>query len=212
MNRKTIMWIVIGILIAGASIFFRVWQYFKPELIRDFVQSFGIIGPLIYVVLYAGAMFIPMASPVMSVVGGLLFGSILGTIITVITASAVSILPFLTARRIGRKNIEKKLSSSKYNTYLQKANSNGFMFVFYLRLIPVLPYEVQNYVAGLTRVRIGSFVFATFLGILPGTFAFSFLGESLAELSVQRIVIVSAVFLIAIILPLVINKYVKKND
>ena len=65
--------------------------------------------------------------------------------------------------------------------YRQSEGSKGFTFVLLMRLIPVLPWEIQNYVAGLTKVSPPTFIAGTMLGIIPGSFSLVFLGDAVTD-------------------------------
>lgn len=70
----------------------------------------------------------------------------------------------------------------------------GFLYVFVLRLIPLVSFDLLSYAAGISKVRFRSFLLATVLGMIPGTLAYSFLGASLASGSVTTVFIVALVF------------------
>jgi uncharacterized membrane protein YdjX (TVP38/TMEM64 family) len=201
-----------GVLLLALSIYFQVWQYIVPDVIQAFVEQFGPFAPLIYIILYAIAMFVPLLGTLMSIVGGLVFGPLYGTLLTIFAATVTSVLPFLVAKKYGREKIQAKLATSKYAKLATKADKNNFLFVFYLRLIPVMPYEVQNYVAGLTNISIPKFMLATMLGILPITFALNLLGDSLTDIASPKFLLAVAVMLVSIILPLGIRYLHKKNN
>lgn len=210
MKIKTIISILISAAIIGIIIVTQAWQFVTPENIKNLLLSAGKFSPIVYAVLYAIASFIPFLSPIMSVAGGLVFGAVWGTIITVIVATLSATLPFLIVKRFGKKWAEKKLQGSRFEKYHEKANKNSFLFVFYMRLIPAVPYELQHYIAGLTEISLGKYLLATLLGILPGTFAFSFLGESITHIGSPKFWIAIGVFIVAFAIPLGIQYFKKK--
>ena len=57
------------------------------------------------------------------------------------------------------------------------------MFLLYMRLLPFIPYELQNYIAGLIDISVGKFILASFIGLLPGTFALIYLGNTITDIS-----------------------------
>lgn len=148
----------------------------------DFVSSFGPWAPVMYAALYIASAPIPYLATVLSVASGLLFGPFLGTLYTVIIAPISALIPYTLARRLGQEWVESKLKGKKLEgIYQQSESSSGFLFVLLMRLIPVLPWEVQNYAAGLTKVGPLTFLSATVLGIIPGTFSFAFLGSAVSQ-------------------------------
>jgi uncharacterized membrane protein YdjX (TVP38/TMEM64 family) len=86
------------------------------------------------------------------------------------------------ARMLGREWVEQKVKGKKIEKFYQQSEgSTGFIFIMLMRLIPVLPWEVQNYAAGLTQVALPTFVAGTAVGILPGSFSLVFLGATATD-------------------------------
>lgn len=213
-SMKSLKWVALGVVLVSfiaLGFHFDLHEYVKPEVIKDFVVSFGILAPVIYVLLYAIANFIPYLAPVMSITGGLAFGTVKGTLLTVFAATVTSAFPFLTARKLGREWVNEKMQGTKYEKYTQKVDDNNFLFVLYMRLVPVLPYELQHYVAGLTKISLWKFLLATLLGIAPGTFALTFLGDSIMDVTSPKFFIAVGVFIIAIALPIAYTIIFKKD-
>ena len=78
--------------------------------------------------------------------------------------------------------MEKRLKKGQLQeAYKKSEGEGGFIFILLMRLIPVLPWEIQNYIAGLTKVKIPAFIFGTLLGIIPGSFSLAFLGNSIMD-------------------------------
>ncbi|MBU0469086.1 MAG: VTT domain-containing protein, partial [Candidatus Omnitrophica bacterium] len=87
---------------------------------------------------------------------------------------------FLFARYFGRELVEKHLKG-KIQDLDEKIEKHGFLTVLLIRLIPNLPWDVQNLSLGLTKVRFRDYFLATLIGIMPGSFAFVFFGSSLIK-------------------------------
>jgi uncharacterized membrane protein YdjX (TVP38/TMEM64 family) len=174
--------VVLGVFLAVAWVYLlrcEDWNCPTPE---QFVRSFGPWAPLVYAVLYIASAPIPFMAPVLSAAGGLLFGAGLGTLYTLVIATISALVPFTMARRLGREWVESKLKGKRLKAiYEQSAGDKGFVFVLLMRLIPILPWEVQNYVGGLGKVSVVQFVLATMLGIIPGTFSLAFLGAAITN-------------------------------
>jgi uncharacterized membrane protein YdjX (TVP38/TMEM64 family) len=174
--------IVLGVFLAVAWVYLlrcEDWNCPTPE---QFVRSFGPWAPLVYAVLYIASAPIPFMAPVLSAAGGLLFGAGLGTLYTLVIASISALVPFTMSRRLGREWVESKLKGKRLEAiYEQSAGDQGFVFVLLMRLIPVLPWEVQNYVGGLSKVSVLTFILATMVGIIPGTFSLAFLGSAITN-------------------------------
>lgn len=186
-TRRTILNLVLVAVILsafGATAWFYLSQYdrFDRESVHAFISGFGPWAPLVYAALYILSAPIPFVAPVLSAVGGLLFGAGLGTLYTLLIATASAFVPFMMARRLGREWVEARLKGKKLDDIYQRSEGKGgFMFIVLLRLIPLLPWEIQNYVAGITRVGPLTFALGTILGIIPGTFSLAFLGSAITD-------------------------------
>ena len=99
--------------------------------------------------------------------------------------------------------------NSTIKKYLRKTDENSFMFVLYMRLIPVIPYELQNYIIGLVEISTPRFILATFIGLLPGTFFIMYLGNTLTDVQPIKVVILAIISVFALLLPIVLKRFTK---
>jgi len=150
-----------------------------PERIGQFVRSFGVWAPLVYLAGY-GQPIVPLPASIMTITGGLAFGPVWGSLAALTGATIRASTEFLVARLLGRDAVA-KLLKGKVASLDQKLGENSFKAVLLIRLIPNLPFDVQNYGLGFSRVRFWPYVIASFIGILPGCFAFVYLGYSLTD-------------------------------
>jgi uncharacterized membrane protein YdjX (TVP38/TMEM64 family) len=142
------------------------------------VRATGVGAPVVFVALYAALTVLLFPGSVGSVAAGALFGVVLGTVLTVLAAIIGATASFYLGRRLGRAGVERVAGARarKLNRFL---NRHGFATVLYLRLIPIVPFNVFNYACGTTGVRGRDYCLATGLGIIPGSFAYVALGHSL---------------------------------
>ncbi len=174
--------IILGVFGLAAWYFFSLYDRFNVENLHSFISSFGVWAPLAFILIYIISAPIPFLAPIISAVAGLLFGAIPGTLLAMAAATSSAFIPFYLSRSLGREWVEKRIKSDKLqDAYEKSEGKGGFLFVLLMRLIPVLPWEVQNYVAGLTKVTIPAFVLGTLLGIIPGTFSLAFLGDAIQD-------------------------------
>ncbi len=163
-----------GLKLAGVDL-----SQVNPERIRSFVLSFGPWAPAIYLLAY-GQPIVPLPASVMTITGGLAFGPAWGTVAALVGATIRACSEFLVARLLGRDAVA-RLMKGKVATLDQKIADHGFQTVLLIRLIPSLPFDVLNYGLGFSRVRFGVYVLASFLGMIPGCFAYVYLGYSLTD-------------------------------
>ena len=151
-----------------------------PEALRNKILSFGIWAPIIYIIFYTLRPLVLFPAGVFSMVGGLAFGPLFGTIYIVIGATICAVVEFFIARISGRSAVA-KFMKGKVASIDEAIEKHGFKTVLLVRLIPNVAYDIQNYSLGLTKVRFCDYLIATFLAIIPGSFAFAYLGHSLTD-------------------------------
>lgn len=152
-----------------------------PQQIRDKIVSFGIWAPIVYIIFYTLRVFILFPASLFSIAGGLAFGPLLGTVYTLIGATGCAVIEFFFARFVGRKRVAQLIHGriAKIDHGIER---HGFATVLWIRLIPNVAYDIQNVSLGLTNVRLRDYVLATVIGMIPGAFAISTLGDSLTDL------------------------------
>jgi uncharacterized membrane protein YdjX (TVP38/TMEM64 family) len=180
-------WIKLGLLlfvIVGAGWILRAmgvrFDQLTPERVRTYVLSFGAWAPLIYLIGYAQPI-VPLPASIMTATGGLAFGPAWGLVAAMGGATARACAQFLVARLLGREAVA-KLLRGQAATLDERIGQNAFKTVLLIRLIPNFPFDMQNYALGFSQVRFAPYAVATLLGIIPGSFAYVYLGYSLTDL------------------------------
>lgn len=206
-NKQTI----IKVTALVAVVIFLFWfnhnfLQLSPTNIREWILSFGLWAPLIFIVLYIFRPLILFPASVLSIAGGLAFGALWGTLYTVIGATIGAVLSFMVARKLGKNIVKKEWKGNFYKIQTQ-LERNGFFYVVMLRFIPVFNFDMISYAAGISKIKLRAFFMGTLLGIIPGTFAYNFLGSSFAdEGGIHSILLAIAVFIIILVIPLLIRK------
>lgn len=174
--------LIFGIFGVTAWYYFSMYDRFNSENVQEFIRSFGPWAPVAFAVIYTVSAPIPLISLVLSPLSGLLFGTLWGTILVVGIATLSSLIPFTLSRQLGQEWVASKIKGKKLDEiYQQTAGQGGFAAILMMRLVPVLPWEVQNYVAGLMKISLPAYLIATALGIIPGSFGLVFLGEAVTD-------------------------------
>ncbi|MFK7902603.1 MAG: TVP38/TMEM64 family protein [Nitratireductor sp.] len=149
------------------------------EALSSFVSENLVLGLLIFVCVYSGlvAISFPGAS-LLTVLSGFLFGGIVGGITTVFAATLGAVLIFLISRSSFGKTLENRAGGfiKKMSAGFQE---NAFEYLLTLRLTPLFPFWVMNIVPALLNMRLAPYAVATFLGIIPGTLAYAYIGSGL---------------------------------
>lgn len=153
-----------------------------PAAIRDMIITLEHWGPLLYIVCNALRPFFLFPAMVLGIAGGLAFGPVWGTVYLVTGTTLGAALCFSLARLVNpertRRFFAKWLVIEKLEN---QAAQNGFRTMLLLRLAPILPWDAVSFMAGLFKIRFGTYILATFLGSIPGAVAFSCLGDALFQ-------------------------------
>lgn len=177
-SAKTVARIVaLALLLAAAVLAVRalpVKEQMDAFLHR--VQESGPAGVVVFVAGYAIAALLLPAS-ILTLGAGAVFGVPLGFAAVSVASTTTACLAFLIARYFARGWVESKISSfPKFGAIDRAVAGNGFRIVLLTRLSPVFPFTWQNYLYGVTRVRFRDYALASWIGMLPGTFAFVYVG------------------------------------
>jgi uncharacterized membrane protein YdjX (TVP38/TMEM64 family) len=138
--------------------------------LRHWIQSLGAWGPVVYVLIYILSTIAALPGVVISVIGGVIYGSLLGVILVSIGSTLGASLAFLIARYFARGAVARWLSKDeKFSSLDEMTEKHGALIVALVRLIPLFPFDLLNYGFGLTRVPFRTYVFWSWLCMLPGT-------------------------------------------
>lgn len=182
-HKKTAVLLVL--LIALAALTWKLSTWLTPQQLQQALQQTGDWAPALYIGLFVllPAFFFPVA--VLALAGGLLFGLWWGSVYTFIGAVLNCAMMFLLARYVGRSQVQRLVEqklSPQWQRRLQMADGKeGFLLLIILRLIPAVPYNLINYTFGLTGISFSSYLLASAIGIIPGTFAFINIGDKTLE-------------------------------
>lgn len=181
----------------------------NPELIQQWILSWGFWAPLIFIALFTVRPFTFFPSPILAVTGGLAFGAGEGFIYTWIGSFAGAVVSFWAARSFGKSLVKKEWPGGA-RKIKYKIEKKGFTYIFILRLIPFVQFDLVSYLAAMSRVRFSAYFVATLFGILPGAFAYSFLGSSVASGQFQMVMAALVVLLVIFLfVPLWLRKKIK---
>lgn len=184
-NKKAGWWrplLVIGILLA-VIILARIFGIGERlGALRDWIGAMGMWGPFVFVFLYIAAVVAAVPGSALTVAAGALFGSILGVILVSIASTAGASLCFLIARYFARDAVAGSLSTrEKFRRLDLLTEEHGAIIVALTRLVPIFPFNLLNYGFGLTKVRFWTYVFWSWLCMIPGTVLYVVGADALAK-------------------------------
>jgi uncharacterized membrane protein YdjX (TVP38/TMEM64 family) len=146
---------------------------------HTWIKDLGAWGMLIFGVVYIVATVLLVPGSVLTVVAGLAFGVAIGFLVVVVSATIGATLAFLIARYLVHKRVEALLARRpKFKAVNAAVSEAGWKIVGLLRLSPLVPFNLQNYFYGITDVKLIQYVPATFVGIMPGTLLYVYLGAA----------------------------------
>jgi uncharacterized membrane protein YdjX (TVP38/TMEM64 family) len=173
--KGQLFWIILICLIATAGAVYFLGGIQTAEL-KAYLKQAGFWAPLVYILIYVVATVLMLPSTALNLMGGALFGLWLGTLWTSIAAIIAALVSFLYTRTIGQRVIKKRFKKwEKLDSEIQRG---GIYYIFAIRLLPIIPYGLVNFVAGLTSVSFKDYTLGTIAGTVPGLMPFVFIGSS----------------------------------
>ena len=182
---RPILLIALIITIFILAIFFGAGE--KLGALREWIQSFGTLGPAVFVGLYILGVVVGIPGSALTIAAGGLFGSWLGVILVSLASTIGASFSFLIARYFARDAITNWLSGKeKFKKLDVMAVEHGAMIVVITRLIPIFPFNLLNYGFGLTKIPFRIYVFWSWLCMLPGTVLFVVGVDAVIQLIIQK--------------------------
>jgi len=136
----------------------------------------GLFAPVTHVVLFAMGTILFVPGSLFGLAGGALFGPVWGTLLNLLGASVGATLAFVIARYLAEDRVRQLLDRGRLDRLLAEVEADAWRSVVFVRLVPLFPFNLLNYALGLTRIPLGSYVLASVISMLPGTFAYTWLG------------------------------------
>lgn len=216
-QKKKSIWrpIILGIILISFMVLARVFNLGgRLGELREWILSLGAFGPVVYIVIYIVAVVFALPGSVITVMGGVLFGSVVGVVSVSIASTIGASLAFLVSRHFARDAIAQKFSKNKKFHHLdQLTKEHGAVIVAITRLVPLFPFNLLNYGFGLTHVPFWTYVFWSWICMLPGTILYVVGADAVATaVSEKRIpwLLVIILVVIAAIITVLVRQARKK--
>lgn len=182
MSRRTITLLS---LIAVAGILLLVFRRPVAEAVVDLVtwiRGAGAIGVLVFALVYVAAVVALLPGSLLTLGAGFLYGPLVGTLLVSPVSVVAATAAFVLGRTAARDWIAQRAAGMRrFDAVDQAVGREGFKIVLLLRLSPLFPFTLMNYALGLTRVRLRDYVLASWIGMLPGTVLYVYLGSLLTS-------------------------------
>jgi uncharacterized membrane protein YdjX (TVP38/TMEM64 family) len=193
--------------------FTPIKDYLSAESLGRFLESVGFWAPFIFIVIYAVGVCLFLPGTLLTGLGAAIFGAYWGFLYVWFGAMAGATAAFFIGRTLGRE-FASSLIGDKLKKYDDGIERNGFATVLYLRLV-YFPFTPMNFGMGLTKVHFGDYFIGTGLGIIVGTFIFTFFIGTLkdvwasgnwSELISFKVFFSIALFIFSFFIPKIIKK------
>lgn len=188
-------WAPLGLLVVAAGIVYATgaYEYLSlaavadhRDLLQGIVDAHWLAAIAGYGLVYTAtvALSIPGAA-LLTVLGGFLFGWLVGGLLIVASATAGATVVFLIART-SLGDVMARRAGPRLSALARGFRDDAFNYLLFLRLVPAFPFWLVNIAPALFNVRLATYVAATFIGIVPGTFAYAFLGSGLDSIIAEH--------------------------
>jgi len=211
MKNKMFRWLLFAILLAGIALAIIYREQFDAAALETWVKEAGSAGPIVFMLIYTIGTIFFLPGSVLTLAGGALFGPVLGTFYNLTAATIGAMISFIAARYLAHDWVEKK-TGGRMKQLKQGVEGEGWRFVAFVRLVPLFPFNLLNYALGLTKIKFSHYSIATYICMLPGAIAYTYLGyagrEAIAggEGLIQKIMLALALLAIVGFLPSLIGR------
>lgn len=177
---KSILKFVLMILIVAGGVYMlnklNVLKEYGPSEIKNYLSSFGVLSPIVYVILLTLLPLLFFPDSVLVIAGGMIFGLGKGILLTSIGSFLGATVSFYISRALGQKIVSKFMKGKSVN-FERYSKQSGLFIILMLRLIPLFPFKVVSYSAGLSNITFKDFTIATVIGSIPGIVVYTNLGD-----------------------------------
>lgn len=204
---------MIALLIAG-GFYLNSQHIFSAEALTALLGRYPVAAPLIFLCIYAVAPSLLLPSIPLTLAAGFFWGPVWGVILSISGATIGACLPFFLARYLFQDAVKARVSEERWNWLQDKVTRNGWKAVAFTRLIPVFPFNLLNYLFGLTPLPFFQYLWSTFIFMLPACIAFVAFGSSLGELilrgNIRGVIIGIVIAVCAFLIPLALRPFFRK--
>jgi len=179
--KAVLVAVVVGGIVLAAS-YFNIQELLRRAL--AWISGLGPMGLLIFIALYILACLLLLPGSILTLGAGAIFGLVQGFVAVSIGAIIGATGAFLVGRYLARNWVAQRIAgNAKFKAVDEAVGREGWKIVLLTRLSPVFPFNLLNYSYGLTNVRLRHFFFASWLGMIPGTLMYVYLGSLAGDLA-----------------------------
>ena len=175
MKNKLWKFLLLVFIVAGITLVITSRDQLDATAIQNWIEEAGNAAPLLFMFAYIVGTVFFFPGSVLTLLGGVLFGPVLGTVYNLAAATIGAMLSFLVARYLASDWVEKK-TGGKLKQLMNGVENEGWRFVAFTRLVPLFPFNLLNYGLGLTKIKFSHYSITTYIFMLPGATAYTYLG------------------------------------
>lgn len=154
----------------------------NARLLENWVSQYGMIGPVVFIIIYVISTVLFLPGLPITIVGALAFGAVRGTIFSSIGSVIGATAAFLIARYAARGIVEKWIKGKEQFEKIDKGvEKHGWRMLMITRLVPLFPFNLQNFAYGLTKINLRTYVLVSWISMLPATIAYNFMAGSVVS-------------------------------
>ncbi|MCY6484363.1 TVP38/TMEM64 family protein [Clostridium aestuarii] len=201
-----LIFILIFFIISGYQYYYKYFDVLKdPEKVKQYVMSYGVYNVFVFCgiqIIQVVAFFIP--GEVVQIAGGYIFGTFIGSILSLLGIVTGSIIVYLISNRFGKPFVEKIVSKNKFN-FIEKILELGSQktVIFLLYLVPGVPKDVFGYICGVSNISLQEFALYSTLGRIPGIAISAYFGSKILTGNFKMLIFIaimmSALFIIGVL-------------
>ena len=172
-------------------------------------------GPVGFIIIYGIGCVFALPGSLLTLCGGAIFGVAWGSFYNILASNLGATLAFLMARYFGRDFVA-WLMKGRIESFDEKVASHGFRFIFTLRLIPLVPFNGLNFGSGLSRIKYRDYLLGSVLGMLPGTFIYTYFADALlggvtgsGKKAMTNLIIAGSLLILISLAPTIYKKFKK---
>jgi uncharacterized membrane protein YdjX (TVP38/TMEM64 family) len=150
-------------------------ELLQPATVERELQRFGGWAPILFLLLYAPGAVLFVPGSALTIAGGALFGPVWGTLWNLTGATLGASLAFVIARYVASDWVAVR-SGERLGRLMRGVEEEGWRYVAFVRLVPLFKFNLVNYAFGLTRIRLREYLIASFVCMVPGALAYTYLG------------------------------------
>jgi uncharacterized membrane protein YdjX (TVP38/TMEM64 family) len=182
MTANRLRLLLLALLGGGIAMAYYWRDQISIESLIAWVGQLGWVAPLVFIACYAIATVFFLPGLLFTLAGGVLFGPLFGTLYNLTGATIGATLAFITSRYIAHDWAAQR-TGKRLRQLVEGVEEEGWRFVAFVRLVPLIPFNLLNYALGLTGIRLSHYIITSFIFMAPGGAAYTYLGYAGREVA-----------------------------